>query len=182
MTVTKERAMQMFDRNTLTAAITSSPAAQPETVKRYSNTYEDGIWSMDERPNGRWVRYSDHERIVKSLEAHVTDRDALLSPSPAASEGEQASRRDETLWDYCPSCAGELDTGFECLKCKRDWREWATFAPDSVRDEGYGWCVWRFIDGIWQTDCGDQFTLDDGGPKENDMDYCCFCGGVIGEA
>lgn len=28
-------------------------------------------------------------------------------------------------FDYCPSCMGELDTGFECLKCGRDWRPWA---------------------------------------------------------
>lgn len=77
--------------NRLSAATTSSPAAQPtENVKRFSNTYEDGIWCMDERADGKWVRYSEHERIVRNLEAHVAERDALLSPSPtAASEGEQ---------------------------------------------------------------------------------------------
>lgn len=32
----------------------------------------------------------------------------------------------EMLWDYCPSCAGELDTGFECNSCGRDWRLYAT--------------------------------------------------------
>lgn len=29
-------------------------------------------------------------------------------------------------WDYCPSCAGDLDTGFECNNCGRDWRLYAT--------------------------------------------------------
>jgi hypothetical protein len=27
-----------------------------------------------------------------------------------------------TEWNYCPACAGELDTGFECIACGRDWR------------------------------------------------------------
>lgn len=35
-------------------------------------------------------------------------------------DNEQAS------FEYCPSCAGELDTGFECKQCGRDWRPWAT--------------------------------------------------------
>lgn len=51
-------------------------------------------------------------------------------------------------FEYCPACAGELDTGFECKKCGRDWRPWAIFESDSIRDEGYGWCVWRLTDGI----------------------------------
>lgn len=32
----------------------------------------------------------------------------------------------DMAFEYCPSCAGELDTGFECLTCGRDWRPWAT--------------------------------------------------------
>ena len=32
----------------------------------------------------------------------------------------------QMLWDYCPSCGGELDTGFECNSCGRDWQPWAT--------------------------------------------------------
>jgi len=28
-------------------------------------------------------------------------------------------------WDFCPSCAEELDKGFECNSCGRDWRPWA---------------------------------------------------------
>lgn len=38
----------------------------------------------------------------------------------------EPKEKQEMLWDYCPSCAGELDTGFECDKCGRDWRPWAT--------------------------------------------------------
>lgn len=28
-------------------------------------------------------------------------------------------------FEYCPACASELDTGYECLECGRDWRQWA---------------------------------------------------------
>ena len=28
-------------------------------------------------------------------------------------------------FEYCPSCGGDLDTGWECGKCQRDWRPWA---------------------------------------------------------
>lgn len=27
-------------------------------------------------------------------------------------------------WSYCPACGGEIDTGYECGKCGRDWLEW----------------------------------------------------------
>lgn len=77
----KERAVEKWNSRASVAAV---------EVKRFSHTYEDGIWCMDERVDGKWVHYTDHERIIKSLEAHIADRDALLSPSPAAvSEGEQ---------------------------------------------------------------------------------------------
>lgn len=28
----------------------------------------------------------------------------------------------EKTWEYCPSCRGFLDTGWECNDCGRDWR------------------------------------------------------------
>lgn len=42
-----------------------------ESVERFTHTYEDGIWNMDQRSDGKWVRYADHERIVKELEARI---------------------------------------------------------------------------------------------------------------
>ncbi|MBN6739174.1 hypothetical protein JKG47_01175 [Acidithiobacillus sp. MC6.1] len=49
-----------------------------------------------------------------------------------------------------------------------------------------GWtrrtCAWS-QDGdesdLWTTGCGHFFILNDGTPKENGMDYCCFCGGHL---
>lgn len=38
-------------------------------------------------------------------------------------------------WDYCPTCSGELDTGFECLKCGLDWRQWAMAFENIIEAE-----------------------------------------------
>lgn len=44
------------------------------------------------------------------------------------------------------------------------------FAP-SVR------CGWKaHEDGQWFTDCGEAFEIQAGGPDENGLRYCCFCG------
>lgn len=45
-----------------------------ESIERFNYTFEDGIWAMDQKPEGKWVRYSDHERIVKELEARLKAR------------------------------------------------------------------------------------------------------------
>ena len=31
----------------------------------------------------------------------------------------------EMRFEYCPSCGGGLDTGWECKRCGRDWMPWA---------------------------------------------------------
>jgi hypothetical protein len=28
----------------------------------------------------------------------------------------------------------------------------------------------------WDTDCGEAFVFIDGGPKENKVKFCCYCG------
>lgn len=30
----------------------------------------------------------------------------------------------DTDFEYCPSCGSDLDTGYECTKCGRDWRSY----------------------------------------------------------
>lgn len=38
-------------------------------------------------------------------------------------------------------------------------------------------CVWtENEDGYWETKCGEEFILETGTPKENEMKFCCFCG------
>jgi hypothetical protein len=38
-------------------------------------------------------------------------------------------------------------------------------------------CCWKpDDDGVWATDCGQEFVFIDAGPKENHMRFCCYCG------
>jgi hypothetical protein len=38
-------------------------------------------------------------------------------------------------------------------------------------------CTWKFDpDGYWQTECGDQFCFSEGGPAENRVKFCHYCG------
>jgi len=42
-------------------------------------------------------------------------------------------------------------------------------------------CAWRQEDGLWRSECHNEFALFDGTPLENKMKYCCFCGKPIEE-
>jgi hypothetical protein len=38
-------------------------------------------------------------------------------------------------------------------------------------------CTWTYDpDGYWQTQCGDQFCFSEGGPTENRVKFCHYCG------
>lgn len=38
-------------------------------------------------------------------------------------------------------------------------------------------CQWaQDDDGIWQTECGNAFEIMNGTPKENEFNYCTYCG------
>lgn len=40
------------------------------------------------------------------------------------------------------------------------------------------WCYDEHCD-CWETDCGESFWLTDGTPKDNQMQYCPYCGGRL---
>lgn len=42
-------------------------------------------------------------------------------------------------------------------------------------------CTWREVNEgeYWQTSCGKSFILNNGTPKENGMNYCCYCGDAL---
>ena len=43
-------------------------------------------------------------------------------------------------------------------------------------------CHWtEDSDGNWWTECGKGFVFGVGGPKENSMRYCCYCGRKLQE-
>ncbi len=37
---------------------------------------------------------------------------------------------------------------------------------------------WDF-DGTYNTSCGELFTISEGTPTDNKMNYCCYCGKLI---
>ena len=46
-----------------------------------------------------------------------------------------------------------------------------------ARQESSQPCVWtEERAGVWMTDCGEDFTLDEETPSGNGMKFCCFCG------
>lgn len=43
-------------------------------------------------------------------------------------------------------------------------------------------CDWRQDDeGNWDTECGETFILNEGGPEQNKMHFCCYCGARLRE-
>ena len=42
-------------------------------------------------------------------------------------------------------------------------------------------CEWTHndVDGYWDTSCGKAWRFDDGGPKENNMNFCHCCGKTL---
>lgn len=41
-------------------------------------------------------------------------------------------------------------------------------------------CSWTDDqDGSWHTTCDNYFSLNDGSPDDNNMKFCCFCGGGL---
>lgn len=45
-------------------------------------------------------------------------------------------------------------------------------------------CIWAQEDedgDHWVTDCGNELILNEGGPVDNGMEYCCYCGSKLTE-
>lgn len=45
-----------------------------------------------------------------------------------------------------------------------------------------GPCTWRDTGPYWATGCGNAFWFEEGGPEENDMRFCPYCGKPLKEA
>lgn len=42
--------------------------------------------------------------------------------------------------------------------------------------ERCGWSLDTAYGESWDTDCGNKFQFTEGGPRENGMHFCCYCG------
>jgi hypothetical protein len=214
-------------------------------IERFTAGNSGVVWGYG---LGEYVRYSDHERIVKELEArveHLQDWQAGLMKTTVAwsEQGTNAVslpdaisvvegmrdeiRRDYTMREPCEEDKSILKivthqiTALEMVLDRlRSLSPGETRKPDktalepkaaeiveqvfrgyithlSVRtakqlametiglilDErvslspGVATCTWRYDpDGYWQTECGDQFCFSEGGPTENRVKFCHYCG------
>lgn len=87
----------------------------------------------------------------------------------------------------CDQESGMRNAGIICHGCKTIFfygidqshlklaERWNTRAPLHR-------CIWtEDADGNWNTDCDNTFILNDGTPIENNMLFCCYCGGGLVE-
>ena len=71
--------------------------------------------------------------------------------------------------DYAKKCSNLRDTVHD-LEIKISNLE------KEKKEEACNWHQEDYESSYWSSDCGIQFVLDDGTPKENNMNYCCKCG------
>uniref|UniRef100_A0A6M3JVJ2 Uncharacterized protein n=1 Tax=viral metagenome TaxID=1070528 RepID=A0A6M3JVJ2_9ZZZZ len=75
----------------------------------------------------------------------------------------------------------------EAEDCAADLRTLADSTPVTARkalpsEPGTGTpdCEWREdSDGVWFTACDEAFVFTEGGPVENKMRWCCYCGAAL---
>ena len=59
------------------------------------------------------------------------------------------------------------------------WKSWQARAALASQQKPVP-CVWsEEYEGPWESACGHAFSIIEGGPAENGMKFCCFCGTPI---
>jgi len=82
------------------------------------------------------------------------------------------------LWDCIDPCTGTEETEKACPWCRAEKAE-AEVKRLTGKSKS---CKWQQdSDGNWETECHEMFILNDGGPNDNRMNYCPYCGCVIEE-
>jgi hypothetical protein len=74
-----------------------------------------------------------------------------------------------------------LHTGYESKKAEiESLLQQVEMAHQAGRD-AMPVCLWKKGWDCWETTCGNAFEISDGTPSENNMKYCCYCGGKVEE-
>lgn len=78
----------------------------------------------------------------------------------------------------CNACVGARDRRFRTSAAAI--AAWNTRTPQPTQAQA-GACEWTHNDddGYWDTSCGKAWRFDDGGPKENNMNFCHCCGKTL---
>jgi hypothetical protein len=137
-----------------------------------------------------WMRNRDSigkETILAIQRDAVEDNNAAL----AAKDAEIKTIRDDYHHEYerVEELAAEntrliLEMGTanrEIARLKAEVERLQTLPPCW---EGNPQCSWNRADDFddernWESQCGKEWMFGDGGPKENQMRYCPFCGGKL---
>jgi len=82
------------------------------------------------------------------------------------------------FWSYNAMGPGWPDDTVKCKDCKGE----APIKVWDIRPNTVEFCRWTWDDEKWSTGCGEAFCFIDGGPSENGMKYCTYCGKRLIEA
>jgi hypothetical protein len=106
----------------------------------------------------------EHMRVPEWLEGFEADDFCPVGGVVEWHEGPANKGSSAESWPYIHRDAARA------WQALRDW-----LGPSRV-------CVWTQSEyDLWETDCNGAFQLNDGGPHDNDMAICCYCGGVLVE-
>ena len=78
-----------------------------------------------------------------------------------------------------------FDGHYHCVDGGPSYDEWRKAIESAlrkvvIREASVETCEWKEDRyDAWDTECGNCFTFLEGGPKENDSRYCCYCGKLI---
>jgi hypothetical protein len=136
---------------------------------QHSNTqYEDRCWKSSIRFNS----------CSSELPTHWAYQD---DPIPQVSSG----------WKFVPVEATNemLSEGDEWTESNNVWDAMLAAAPqpDEPIPIAHGFCTWKHTDDVhmpdtWEADCGAMWSFIEGGPKDNNMNFCHKCGKPLTEA
>lgn len=131
---------------------------------------------------------TDPDEIQRQKDSWA-DLEAALSPAaPAAPSpaepracvkcGHYRFRSQET--GYCREVLNWYDDTLCGCKCEFPARRTSVEERNAAEPPK---CTWKYDpDGYWQTSCGDQFCFTEGGPTENRVRFCHYCGKEVFES
>jgi hypothetical protein len=132
----------------------------------------------DEQPTGARRRERESRQNTQRETAN-TIIDLLRSLSP----GETRKPDKTALEPKAAEIVEKVFRGYVTHLSARTAKQLAMEAIGLVLDEctslspGVATCTWKYDpDGYWQTECGDQFCFSEGGPTENRVKFCHYCG------
>lgn len=81
----------------------------------------------------------------------------------------------ENAFDYEANPIGSRE-------CSKQWQSWQAAERDAL-ERAAKVCEWKqdtdYETEIWHTSCGEAFVFNEGGPDENFLKFCCYCGGRL---